>query len=175
MELIVKLIVWLIQLVIGLILAMGSIRLAIWLLNRLTPGIDEEEELKKGNVAVGIMMLGVIIATALVISSGVVGLTQAITGVSGQTVAEYIVNAIIAIVFGLVQLGAGVGFAVVSIYLAFNIWDRITRTIDVKAELARGNIAIGIVMAGVIIAVALVIREGVSGLATAIGAAGPAP
>ncbi|MBI4307420.1 MAG: DUF350 domain-containing protein [Chloroflexi bacterium] len=169
MELLVKLIVWLIQLGVGIFFAMGSIYLAVRLLNKLTPGIDEEAELKKGNAAVGVMMLGVVIATALVVSSGVVGLTQAITGVSGVNIADYI----IAIIFGLIQLGAGVGFAVVSIYLAFNIWDKITTTIDEKAELARGNVAIGIVMAGVIIAVALVIREGVSGLASAIGAAGP--
>lgn len=171
MELILKLIVWLIQLVVGLFLAMGSIYLAIRLLNKLMPGIDAEEELKKGNAAVGIMMLGVIIATALVVSSGVVGLTQAITDLRGVNVVDYI----IAIIFGLVQLGAGVGFAVISIYLAFNIWDKITTKLDEKVELARGNIAIGIVMAGVIIAVALVIREGVSGLAGAIGAVGPAP
>lgn len=168
-ELLAKLIVWLIQLVIGLGLAMGSISMAIRLLNKLTPGIDEEEELKKGNVAVGVMMLGVVIATALVVSSGVVGLTQAVTGVSGVNLMDYV----IAIIFGLIQLAAGVGFAVISIYLAFNIWDKITTSIDEKAELARGNVAVGIVMAGVIIAVALVIREGVSGLAGALGAVGP--
>ncbi|MEK7874199.1 MAG: DUF350 domain-containing protein, partial [Chloroflexota bacterium] len=131
--------------------------------------IDEEEELKKGNAAVGIMMLGVIIATALVVSSGVVGLTQAVTGVTGVNLMDYIV----AIIFGLIQLAAGVGFAVISIFLAFNIWDRITTRIDEKAELLRGNVAVGIVMAGIFIAVALVVREGVSGLASAIGAVGP--
>ncbi len=169
MELFVKLLVWLIQLVIGLVIAMGSIYMAIRMLNTLTHGIDEEEELKKGNAAVGIMMLGVIIATALVVSSGVVGLTQAVTGVTGVNLMDYIV----AIIFGLIQLAAGVGFAVISIFLAFNIWDRITTKIDEKAELLRGNVAVGIVMAGIFIAVALVVREGVSGLAGAIGAVGP--
>ncbi len=169
MELFVKLLVWLIQLVIGLVIAMGSIYMAIRMLNTLTRGIDEEEELKKGNAAVGIMMLGVIIATALVVSSGVVGLTQAVTGVTGVNLMDYIV----AIIFGLIQLAAGVGFAVISIFLAFNIWDRITTKIDEKAELLRGNVAVGIVMAGIFIAVALVVREGVSGLAGAIGAVGP--
>jgi len=168
-ELFVKLLVWLIQLVIGLVIAMGSIYMAIRMLNTLTRGIDEEEELKKGNAAVGIMMLGVIIATALVVSSGVVGLTQAVTGVTGVNLMDYIV----AIIFGLIQLAAGVGFAVISIFLAFNIWDRITTKIDEKAELLRGNVAVGIVMAGIFIAVALVVREGVSGLAGAIGAVGP--
>ena len=169
MELFAKLFIWLIQLVIGLVIAMGSIYMAIRMLNTLTHGIDEEEELKKGNAAVGIMMLGVIIATALVVSSGVVGLTQAVTSVSSANLMDYVVP----IIFGLIQLAAGVGFAVVSIFLAFNIWDRMTTRIDEKAELLRGNVAVGIVMAGVFIAVALVVREGVSGLASAIGAVGP--
>jgi len=168
-ELFAKLFIWLIQLVIGLVIAMGSIYMAIRMLNTLTHGIDEEEELKKGNAAVGIMMLGVIIATALVVSSGVVGLTQAVTSVSSANLMDYVVP----IIFGLIQLAAGVGFAVVSIFLAFNIWDRMTTRIDEKAELLRGNVAVGIVMAGVFIAVALVVREGVSGLASAIGAVGP--
>ncbi len=169
MELIAKLIIWLIQLVVGLVIAMGSIYMAIRMLNTLTHGIDEEEELKKGNAAVGIMMLGVVIATALVVSSGVVGLTQAVTSVSSANLMDYVVP----IIFGLIQLAAGVGFAVVSIFLAFNIWDRMTTKIDEKAELLRGNVAVGIVMAGIFIAVALVVREGVSGLAGAIGAVGP--
>lgn len=168
MELIAKLIIWLIQLVIGLVIAMGSIYMAIRMLNTLTHGIDEEEELKKGNAAVGIMMLGVIIATALVVSSGVVGLTQAVTSVSGANLMDYVVP----IIFGLIQLAAGVGFAAISIFLAFNIWDKMTTKIDEKAELLRGNVAVGIVMAGIFIAVALVVREGVSGLAGAIGAVG---
>jgi len=168
-ELIAKLIIWLIQLVVGLVIAMGSIYMAIRMLNTLTHGIDEEEELKKGNAAVGIMMLGVVIATALVVSSGVVGLTQAVTSVSSANLMDYVVP----IIFGLIQLAAGVGFAVVSIFLAFNIWDRMTTKIDEKAELLRGNVAVGIVMAGIFIAVALVVREGVSGLAGAIGAVGP--
>lgn len=169
MELIAKLIIWLIQLVVGLVIAMGSIYMAIRMLNTLTHGIDEEEELKKGNAAVGIMMLGVVIATALVVSSGVVGLTQAVTSVSSANLMDYVVP----IIFGLIQLAAGVGFAVVSIFLAFNIWDKMTTKIDEKAELLRGNVAVGIVMAGIFIAVALVVREGVSGLAGAIGAVGP--
>ena len=161
----IKLVTWLIQLVVGLIVAMGSIYGAIKLLNSLTKGIDEEAELKKGNLAVAYMMLGVVIAVALVTSSGIVGLTDAVTNIpSGATTGTYVR----AVGFGIVQLLAGIVFAVISIFLAFRIWDRMTSKIDETAELRRGNAAVGIVMAGVVIAVAIVIRQGISGLAAAI-------
>jgi len=47
-------------------------------LDHLTKGVNEWEELKKGNVAVALMMAGVIVATALIIQSGVMGITAAL-------------------------------------------------------------------------------------------------
>jgi len=40
--------------------------------------MDEYAELKKGNVAVALMMAGVIVATAIIIQSGVIGITSAL-------------------------------------------------------------------------------------------------
>ena len=60
------------------------------------------------------MMVGVIIAVALVTSSGVVGLTQAVTDVQSGSSARHYVRAVI---FGLVQLIAGLVFASLSIFL----------------------------------------------------------
>jgi uncharacterized membrane protein YjfL (UPF0719 family) len=166
---IVMVVIGIIQLIIGLGLAMGAIYMGIRLLDKLTKGIEEEEELKKGNVAVACLMLGVVIAIALVISGGVAGLTKNLTTIEkGATVVDYL----IAIGGGVAQVIFGIIFAVVAIYLAFRIWDRITTRIEEVDELKKGNVAIGIIMAGVIIAVAIVIRAGVSGLAEAFGAAG---
>jgi uncharacterized membrane protein YjfL (UPF0719 family) len=68
----------LIQLILGIILAIGAIYLALNILDRLTKGVDEFEEIKKGNVAVALMMAGVIVSTALIIQSGVIGITSAL-------------------------------------------------------------------------------------------------
>jgi len=67
-----------IQLILGIILAIATIYLALNILDRLTKGINEFEELKKGNVAVALMMAGVIVATAVIIQSGVIGITSAL-------------------------------------------------------------------------------------------------
>jgi uncharacterized membrane protein YjfL (UPF0719 family) len=51
---------------------------SLWLFDRMTPGIDEMEEIKTGNVAVAVFMAMLIIAVSILISSGVSGLTRAL-------------------------------------------------------------------------------------------------
>jgi uncharacterized membrane protein YjfL (UPF0719 family) len=67
-----------IQLILGIVLAVGAIYLALNILDKLTKGIEEFEEIKKGNVAVALEMGGVIIAVAVIIQSGVIGITAAL-------------------------------------------------------------------------------------------------
>jgi len=59
-----------VQLILGIILAIAAIYLALSILDKLTKGISEFEEVKKGNIAVALEMAGVIIATAIIIQSG---------------------------------------------------------------------------------------------------------
>ena len=66
------------QLILGIVLAVGSIYLALTILDKLTKGVEEFKELKKGNIAVALEMGGVIIAVAWIIQSGVIGITAAL-------------------------------------------------------------------------------------------------
>lgn len=150
-----------VQLIVGLILAIASIYIGLSMFGKFTKGIDEEEELKKGNVAVGILQAAIILSIANVVQSGVVGLTGALT-------LGFSVNAIIA---GVIQLLVGIILAVVAIYMAINVLDKITKGIDEMAEIKKGNVAVAILMAGVLIAVSFVVQAGVSGIARAVGVA----
>jgi uncharacterized membrane protein YjfL (UPF0719 family) len=67
-----------IQLVLGVLLAVGAIYLALNIIDKFTTELKEFEELKKGNVAVALEMAGVIIAVALIIQSGITGITAAL-------------------------------------------------------------------------------------------------
>jgi uncharacterized membrane protein YjfL (UPF0719 family) len=67
-----------IQLILGIVLAVAAIYLALYILNKLTKGVNEFEEIRKGNVAVALEMGGVIIAVAVIIQSGVIGITAAL-------------------------------------------------------------------------------------------------
>jgi len=68
-----------IQIFIGILLAVVSIWLSIGIFSRLTGQIDEMAELEKDNRAVAALLVGVILAVALLAASAVESLTQVIS------------------------------------------------------------------------------------------------
>ncbi|MBN2250904.1 MAG: DUF350 domain-containing protein [Candidatus Altiarchaeota archaeon] len=157
------------QLFVGLVLAIASIYIGLSMFGKFTKGLDEMEELKKGNVAVGILQVAIIISLANVIQTGVSGMTAALWASAYSL--ESIVFALIA---GVIQLLVGILLAIFAIYLALKVLDWITKGIDEIEELRKGNVAVAILMAGVLFAVSLLVQAGVSGIANAIGVAIPA-
>ncbi len=146
-----------VQLVVGIVLALVAVYIGINLYDRLTKGIDEQEELKKGNVAVGIVLAAVVISIANVIQSGVSGLTSSI----GKSINIY------GIALGLAQVLFGLVMSVVSIYLAITVLDKITKDIDEMEELKKGNVAVAVVVSGVLIAVSFVVQSAIRGFGIA--------
>jgi uncharacterized membrane protein YjfL (UPF0719 family) len=154
-----------IQLIVGLALAMGSVYIGLKMFDRLTKGVDEWKEILKGNVAVGILMAAVIFSIANVVQSGV-GALLANLG-AGQSMDTML----IALGLGLINLLIGLLAAIFSIWVAIKVLDKITTDIDEMAELAKGNIAVAVVMAGVLIAVSFVIGSAVAGISNALSPA----
>ncbi len=66
-----------------------SLGLLLKIYDKMTPDIDEFEELKKGNISVAIVMAAIIIAFALIIcvilwpGSGMSGMSNALPGMGG--------------------------------------------------------------------------------------------
>jgi uncharacterized membrane protein YjfL (UPF0719 family) len=72
-------IIWgFVQLIIALALAVAAQYAGLSVLDKLTKGIDEWNELKNGNVAMAIVMAAVVIAIAAVVSQGVASLLTAL-------------------------------------------------------------------------------------------------
>jgi len=163
---IINAVVGIIQLVIAIILAVAALYIGFSVLGKITKGIDEEKEIAKGNTAVGILVASVFIAIGIVVQSGVsgisVGLSQALNvGIlSGLGITILVVSVL--------QLLLGIVLAIVAIYLALNILDKLTKGIDEFAELKKGNVAVALEMAGVIITVAIIIQSGVMGITAAL-------
>jgi len=150
------------QLILGLVLAMGSVYLGIKMFDKLTENIDEMDELKKGNVAVAILLGAIIFSIANIVEGGVSGLTQSI--VPGLTVMELSA----ALLIGVVNLIVGIVLAILSIYVAIAVLDKITVDIDEFKELKRGNVAVAIIMAAVLFAVSFIIRGAVVSMANTL-------
>ncbi len=158
--------VGLIQLVIAIIFAVVALYIGFAVLGKITKGINEEKELAKGNVAVGIFVASVFVAIALVVQSGVSGLSHGIS--KAMSVGLLSVEGLLDISVAFVQLILGIVLAIAAIYLALNILDKLTKGVEEFEELKKGNVAVALEMAGVIIAVAVIIQSGVIGITAAL-------
>jgi len=148
-------IIGIVQLVVAIVLAVVALYIGFSVLGKITKGIDEQKEIAKGNAAVGILVASVFIAIAIVVQSGVAGVSSGISRMADDP---------FALVASIFQLILGIVLAIAAIYLALNILDKLTKGIDEFEELKKGNIAVALEMAGVIIAVAIIVQSGVLGI-----------
>jgi uncharacterized membrane protein YjfL (UPF0719 family) len=149
------------QLVIAVFLGAVAIYLSVLLFDRATQGIEEWDELTKGNVAIGIVLGAMVVAVAWMLRPALK------MPISGWDVGAS--RAVIALGVEAVQLLVGLILSVLSILFAVWLFDRLTTNVEEWAELKRGNIAVAALLAGVIIAVALLVgiaMESMFGLVT---------
>jgi uncharacterized membrane protein YjfL (UPF0719 family) len=151
--------VWLVglailRLVLAILFAVVGLYIASWVLNRLTKGLDEWAEIGKGNSAVAIYMAGIFISVAIIVGPGVIGLFRTLD--------------LIGITVGFIQLVLALALAVAMQYSGLSFMGRLTKGLDEWAELKKGNIAIGIVMAAIVIAIGAIVSQGVMSIIEAI-------
>jgi uncharacterized membrane protein YjfL (UPF0719 family) len=154
------------QLILAIAAAVFALYIGFAVFGKITKGMDEEKELAKGNVAVGILVAAVFLAIAVIVQSGVTGLSIGIN--TALKVGLFSFDGIIAIGIALLQLIIGIALAIGAIYLALYILDKLTKGIEEFEEIRKGNVAVALEMAGIIIAVAVIIQSGVIGITTAI-------
>jgi uncharacterized membrane protein YjfL (UPF0719 family) len=158
--------VGLVQLVFAIVFAVLALFIGFSVLNRITKDLDEKKELAEGNTAVGIVVAAVFVAIALVIESGVSGLSVGISKALAMGI--FTTDGLIVVGLAVFQLILGIVLAVGAIYLALTILDKLTTGVKEFEELRRGNVAVALEMAGVIIAVAWIIQSGVIGITAAL-------
>jgi len=164
--LLVNAVIGLIQLIIAIIFSVVALYIGFSMMGKITKNMDEEKELAKGNAAVGIIVASVFVAIALVVQSGVSGISVGIG--KAASVGLLSLDGILAIGAAFVQLILGIVLAIAAIYLALNILDKLTKGVDEFEEIKKGNVAVALMMGGVIIAVAVIIQSGVLGITAAL-------
>ena len=155
-----------IQLIIAIVLAVVALYIGFSVLSRITKGIDEEKELAKGNPAVGIIIAAVFFAIALVVQSGISGISLGVS--KALSVGLFSMDGLIAIGVAFLQLILGIVLAIAAIYIALSILDKLTTGVEEFEEIKKGNVAVALEMAGVIIATAVIIQSGVIGITSAL-------
>lgn len=128
---------------------------------------DTEEELKKGNVAVALLLASLMVAASLIMKKSLYPVTSIIT-VYLSSPAEAAVPLWKLVMYCVGHLLFGFVITVGSIELSLRIFEKLSTEMDEDAEIARGNTAIAVVMAGVILVTSSYLQEGVSSLTKAL-------
>jgi uncharacterized membrane protein YjfL (UPF0719 family) len=142
------------QIVIAVILAAVASYLGVLLFNRATRDLDEWAELRRGNAAMGLVLGSIILGVALILRPTITVPPLADTGSRLYPVFALFVQAV-GIVLGLI-------LALSAIIFAVGLFDRLTGQINELAELQQGNMAVAAMMAGVILAVSLLMAEAIN-------------
>ena len=148
------------QLFIAIILSATATFLSFYLLQRLTRNLDEWEALREGNAAVGVVLGAALVAVALVLRPAL-AVNTATWDVGYQIYAKVLLAEAL-------QLVIGLALAVLALGLAVFIFAGLTRGIDEIEELGKGNLAVGWLLAGVIMGVALMVSQAVEQIMTAV-------
>ncbi len=153
-----------IQLVVGLSLAAFSITKGLQLLSKLLGGLDIWAEIKAKNIAVALLAAGVVISYTRVISGGIDAMTRSLftLGAGGM------LNGVIGLVAGVINLFVAIGVASFAITVVFRVMDKLTTNIDEKAEFKGNNAAIGVVYCGILIGVSSLVSAGVTGIGSGV-------
>jgi uncharacterized membrane protein YjfL (UPF0719 family) len=142
------------RLILAIIFAVVGLYIASYVLGKITKDLDEWKEIGKGNYAVAIYMAGIFISVAIIIGPGIIGLFQTLNALG--------------IILGFIQLVIALILAVAMQYVGLSVLSRLTGALDEWAELKKNNVAIGIVMAAIVIAIATIVANGVQEIVTAI-------
>ena len=149
-----QILVGLAQLAIAIVLGAIVAFLSFYLFQRFTRDLDEREELRRGNPAVGIVLGTILVSVALVLRPALAVETQTWDAGHQVYVQTLLAEAL--------QVAIGLFLAVLSLGLALLIFAALTRGIDEIQELKNGNLAVGGLLAGVVLAVGLMVSQAVS-------------
>lgn len=157
----VQLLLGIAQLGAAVVLSAISAFLAFYLFQLFTRNLDEQESLRQGNAAVGIVLGAMLLSVAIVLRPAFVVHTAT------WDVGEAFFFRVLLI--EAVQLAVGMVLAIASVALALFLFSWLTRDIDEMAELGRGNLAIAALLAGLVIGVGLFASQAVRQIMDLIG------
>ena len=140
------------RVLVAIILSAGALYSGMNMLDRITPDLDEWKEIKKGNLALGILFAAVMISLVLLIEPRIIDFVSNIRiDVAPITAAKLLIVTLFNYIIGLLS-------GIFVIYLTLHIIDRITPDLDEMKEMKKGNIAVALIYSVALILVILAVR-----------------
>jgi len=132
------------------------------------PDFNMEEEIKKGNVAVGTLMAAILFSASMILQKGitsVVSMFRLYMSAPGENSLGF--GKLTLLCFG--HLSIAMVAAVLTISVTLRLFGRLTRArLHAGQELQKGNLAVGILLAGIVIISCLYVGEGVNAVSKAL-------
>jgi len=131
------------------------------------PDFHMGQEIKKGNVAVGILMAAILISASYILMAGT---ESSIAMFRMHMLAPSEENESLLRIAGLIvaHLSISMMLAVVSISVTLRMFGRLERELRAGKELQAGNVAVGVLLGAVVVISSMYVREGVSALSKAL-------
>ena len=128
---------------------------------------DGEEQIKKGNVAVAILTAAIMVSSSWIIQKGLDS-CKSIFKMYMTTPVNEMAGTLNLVFLGVAHFLMAFVLAVVTISGALRLFGRLGRRMHLGQQLHEGNIAVGILLAGVVVVVSAYMTEGVSSLAKSL-------
>lgn len=157
----------LLQLVLSLLIGIIFIYAGFRFFHKKIKSINEIEELKKNNIAVAILNASIIIALVIMVKNAIEPAITVFSLTLRNPEATYITFLQTAAIMLLQIILAGI-ISYLSIYLAINLYTYLTKDIDELSEIKNNNIAVSIVFGVVIIAISLLMQQGIKSILDAL-------
>lgn len=155
------------EFLISLAITVVVVYLTYKLFSKANPDYDEEDELKKGNIAVAVLLAAIMLGAATIIQKGLFPIMTLLrlyfTGVMKETINQWQMLA-----YAVSQFVMVFALSIFSISFALRFFGKLTRNIKEGPELKKGNIAVGIVLAGVVLIVSTYVGDSIGSLAKSL-------
>ena len=131
------------------------------------PDFDMESEIKKGNIAVGMLVATILYSASQILMAGT---DSSISMIRMHMLAPTEENASVLELLGRMvgHLTVSMALAVFSISLTLRLFGRLTKKMEEGKELQKGNIAVGILLSSVVLVSSIYIKDGVSSIMKAL-------
>lgn len=131
------------------------------------PDFDMESEIKKGNIAVGMLVATILYSASQILMAGT---DSSISMIRMHMLAPTEENASVLELLGRMtgHLAVSMALAVFSISVTLRLFGRLTKQMEEGKELQKGNIAVGILLSSVVLVSSIYIKDGVSSIMKAL-------
>jgi len=128
---------------------------------------DHEEELKKGNVAVAILLAALLFASSMMIQKGIYPIVSLfrlyMTSPIQESLSRWQMGC-----YALAHLTMAFVLSVLTMSFSLRFYGKLTKALKAGEELKKNNVAVGIMLGAVVLVIGMYVSDGMSSLSKAL-------